>query len=286
MNYHRAHTFTSRVLTMLLGFAAWTNHAEPVRYERIERTEPVSLVIHVLRVDLNDPRVTLHVAVGPRPPDGMDGEVLMTAPLELAQSAALDWAINTNPWRHPERGQRFPTEIGAPAMITGWAVTNGSTRSEPCRGCWEFWIDSEGKAQIGNVSQDGHEIPDARWAVGGFRGLLQDGELIPTRKDGGRAPRSALGLDRDHRVLTMVVVDKGVPAGFPAWREVMNHYELAVLMQELGCWTAYNLDGGGSSIMIRRVVTEYGDPLWVPVNRQSVLVQRPLPMLLGVRVKR
>ncbi len=271
---------------LLLGYTVLVGRADPVRYERIDREEPIPHQAHVLRVDLHDPAVALHVAVGPHPPADVEGEVLMRNPLELAQAADLDWAINTNPWRHPERGERFPTEIDAPAIIIGWAVADGETRSEPCRGCWEFWIDAEGQARIGNVSQDETEIPAVRLAVGGFRGLLRDGDILPTNKEGGRAPRSALGLDREGRILTMVVVDKGRPAGLPEWRDVMNHYELAVLMQELGCWNAYNLDGGGSSIMIRRVETEYGDQLWVPVNRQSTLAQRPLPMLLGVRLTR
>lgn len=273
-----------RGVLAVLSIAVSNGFSESVTYEHIVRDEPVSLHIHVLRVDLQAPDVSLHVQVGPPPPSGIAGEVLMTHPLELAREADLDWAINTNPWRHPERGKPFPMRVGAPAVITGWAVSDGETRSDPCVHCWEFWIDRAGKAQVGNVDREDPERPDVTLAVGGFSGLLRDGEMIPDDPEGNRAPRSALGLDRDQRILTLVVVDKGVPAGHPIWREVMNVYELAELMRELGCWNACNLDGGGSSILVRRDPGTTEDPRWSPVNLQSAVWQRPLPMVLGVRI--
>lgn len=61
---------------------------------------------------------------------------------------------------------------------------------------------------------------------------------------GGRAPRTALGLTKDGKIL-LVVVDGRQPVS-----RGMTLLELALLMQELGADSAMNLDGGGSSEMI------------------------------------
>lgn len=61
---------------------------------------------------------------------------------------------------------------------------------------------------------------------------------------GGRAPRTAVGITKDNRVL-MVVVD-----GRQSHSIGCTLLELAMLMQELGAKDAVNFDGGGSSEMV------------------------------------
>lgn len=56
-------------------------------------------------------------------------------------------------------------------------------------------------------------------------------------------PRTAIGIiDECHYIL--VVSD-----GRTSESEGLSLYELATIMQDYGCTTAYNLDGGGSSTM-------------------------------------
>ncbi len=258
---------------------------DAIRYEKIVRTEPIALEIHVLRIDLQSPDISLQLALGPRPAPDQDGEVAIVEPLTLARDADLAWAINANPWQHPDNPLTYPSNPGEVADIIGWARSDGETRSATCVGCWEFWLDANGRAHIANVDKQPDEMANAQLGVGGFQGLLRKGERLIRESTGQRAPRAAMGLDQQGRILTWVVVDKGIPAGLPGWRDVMDHYELATLMRDLGCWDAYNLDGGGSSIMIRRDATDPDEPQWVPVNTQARLQRRPLPLLLGVRQK-
>lgn len=96
--------------------------------------------------------------------------------------------------------------------------------------------------------------PDTRALVSGFSQLVIKGKAVecedptgrscfPDRSDlRARHPRTAMGLTRDRQTLLLVVVDGRS-------RESVGVYgtELARLMQELGAWTAINLDGGGSS---------------------------------------
>jgi exopolysaccharide biosynthesis protein len=79
--------------------------------------------------------------------------------------------------------------------------------------------------------------------------LVEDGEISVTKSEEvDRAstsnPRTAIGIIDD---LHYIVV---VSDGRTSESEGLTLYELAEVMQEYGCTTAYNLDGGGSSTMV------------------------------------
>ena len=110
------------------------------------------------------------------------------------------------------------------------------------------------------------------------KGMLKKknlGEILPG-EGGDLHPRSALGLDPTGRWLTWLVVDgrqKGDSEG-------VSERELAGLMQEVGCREAFNLDGGGSSILLLGRPDERLEIL----NRPSdTLGPRPVPVMLGIR---
>jgi len=79
-------------------------------------------------------------------------------------------------------------------------------------------------------------------------GLVEDGEIsVSASEEVGQSmtsnPRTAIGqIGEGHYV--MVVSD-----GRTDESEGLTLYELAEVMQDLGCETAYNLDGGGSTTM-------------------------------------
>lgn len=85
-------------------------------------------------------------------------------------------------------------------------------------------------------------------AVGGRPQLVEDGELTYDYSDPSHCadlnPRTAMGMSRDGQTLWLAVVD-----GRSSDSEGMTCEQLAELMQELGAWTALNLDGGGSSTL-------------------------------------
>ena len=82
--------------------------------------------------------------------------------------------------------------------------------------------------------------------------LVKDGTIYLTTKTegfgsdvaGGRAPRTAIGITQEGKIL-LVVVD-----GRHTSSAGMTLLELALFMQELGAVEAMNLDGGGSSEMV------------------------------------
>ncbi|MES2640619.1 MAG: phosphodiester glycosidase family protein [Myxococcota bacterium] len=92
--------------------------------------------------------------------------------------------------------------------------------------------------------------PDA-WmddAVAGRPQLVEDGEPTGDYDDPSHCaslnPRSALGLSRDRQTLWLVVVDGRTSASVG-----VTCSELADVLDDLGAWTAFNLDGGGSSAL-------------------------------------
>lgn len=79
-------------------------------------------------------------------------------------------------------------------------------------------------------------------AVGGGPELLRDGKIMPDNASGRpRHPRTLVGFN-DTEILLATVDGRQV-----GWSIGMTTHELALLMQELGCTHALNLDGGGST---------------------------------------
>ena len=272
-------------LACCVGLVSIGLAVDPVQYALQVLEQPRSMHVHVLRVALDAPGVSLHVALAPEPPPDQAGNVIMANPLVLARDAALDWAINTNPWHGVgEPRQPFPLHPDEPAGIIGWAVADGQTRNPPRPNRWSMWVDLQGRVHIGKLSEAEAQATGALHAFSGSQRLLHDGRLVAGEPSGDLAPRTALGLARDGAELVLVVVDKGRVAGLPGWRDVIDLHELARLMLELGCHDAVNLDGGGSSILIRRVQDAPEGARWEVMNTQSRWFQRALPMVFGVRL--
>lgn len=116
-------------------------------------------------------------------------------------------------------------------------------------------------------------------AVGGGPVLLQDGELKVTNNEelkfAGKAiddkhPRTAMGYTRDHKLIILVIEGRhpGVAEGATLTQE-------AVLLKEIGCLEALNLDGGGSSCMLVN-----GKPTIQVSDKEG---QRPVPAVFLIK---
>ncbi len=90
---------------------------------------------------------------------------------------------------------------------------------------------------------------DIQTAVGGGGMVLLEGKIPESYSHAinGTQPRSAVGLDKTGKILTLVAVD-----GRRAEATGMTMKQLGYLMADLGCYNAMNLDGGGSTLMTTR----------------------------------
>lgn len=91
-------------------------------------------------------------------------------------------------------------------------------------------------------------------AVGGGPVLLQTGKIQITNNEelkfAGNAiedkhPRTAMGYTKDNKLIILAVQGR-----FPGIAEGATLGQEAKILQDLGCWEALNLDGGGSSCML------------------------------------
>lgn len=106
---------------------------------------------------------------------------------------------------------------------------------------------------------------DARWvgvlaAVGGLHSLVGEGQVLPVEET-VRAPRTAAGITADGEVVFYTV--DGRQSGYSAG---LTLAELAARMAELNCVSAFDLDGGGSTVMSVRMPGETAAKV---VNRPS-----------------
>lgn len=174
-------------------------------------------------------------------------EFLMNAraPVELG-GRGLDMvvAFNTTPW------SPCPEPIPTPyAQPHGYNVSDGVVISDAnmdrVKGLFVVWKD-------GGVDILGTPIPESRrqdvWlAHAGFDIVLKDGKVLFGPCAGGVHPRTVVGLSRDHRWLYVLVVEgrhEGVSIG-------ADYIDLAQIMLSLGASDALNMDGGGSTALVR-----------------------------------
>ncbi len=137
---------------------------------------------------------------------------------------------------------------------TGYVMRNGYLYRTSLQDSWyneDLVIYEDGRMEIVDERDSEAEILAETGAQHIFSfgpGLVKDYELAvdeETEVDASMTsnPRTAIGIIEPlHYVFT-------VSDGRQAESEGLTLYELAEVMQELGCQTAYNLDGGGSSTM-------------------------------------
>lgn len=250
-----------------------------VEYQAIRRTAP-PMSLHIVRVRLDHPGLSLHVSRGGDDPDG-DGPMQTTLmPVrQIAERERYDLAINGDFFRVSRPASRpgatQPTTRGyyqgLPAAVLGPAVTDGHRWAPAAQARPVFATRAGGGAVI---AMSDALPPDVRHAVAGNVMLLADGEPL-RHNNRDRHPRTALGLDEEGRRLTVLVVD-----GRQATSAGMTYADLAAELQRLGCRTAVNLDGGGSTTL---VIRDRETGRLRVVNTPSDRRERPVANVLGLR---
>ena len=167
------------------------------------------------------------------------------APVELG-GRGLDMiiAFNTTPWTPcPEP---IPTPYGQPHgynVSDGVAVTD-EAESRHFKGVFVVW--KNGRADILPTPLPTHMLNDVWIAHTGFDIVLKDGKT--KYKPGSSVhPRTVVGVSRDGRWLYVLAVEgrhTGISVG-------ADYADLAQMMLSLGAYDALNLDGGGSTTLLR-----------------------------------
>ena len=251
-----------------------------LEYKVIDIKEPRINRAHVLRVDLNNPKIKPSIIVA-RDPDGNGpAEAELTDPFKLAGNSNVLAFINTNPWDSfpNKKGKRNRNWFkGQPVDIDGLAISGGKTRSNTQPRESSIWLNNEGKFILGRKP----ESEKTKEAMNGFQLITKEGEVIVS-PDNSIHPRTAIGTNENGSVMWLVIVD-GRQKGYS---EGMNLHELASLMIKLGCWNSTNMDGGGSSVMGMTGTNGKMRLMNSPSDRSLGMKRiRPLPMILTIEKK-
>lgn len=256
----------------------------PIQYQHIVRHEP-NYSIHVVRVDLKDPRVSVHVARGGADPDG-DGPWLTTLlpTSEIAEREKFDVAINGDFFDAQAtkdiEGRNTGYVRGKAAAPVGMAMSDGVLwhRSRTPRPYLELTASNVVRLEEGSASE--RMDAGAREIVGGSNIIVRNGHAITFTNAFAttRHPRTAVGIDASGTQLTLLVVD----GRQPELSIGMNLAELSEELVRLGCVTAINLDGGGSTTLVYR--NPESKKLEV-VNSPSDTKERSVADVLGIAVK-
>jgi hypothetical protein len=264
---------------LFAGCQAFAQEALPgITFSSETQTNPPQRLF-IARVDLTNPRVHLHVSRGGPDPDGPGAwQTTLLQPTKVAARENFDFVINgdffaakgtrdgegTNSHYHAEQWAR----VTGPAMTDGltWSTT---TNYRPC-----LVVHTNGAVTIDLLTRP---APDDWEVISGNAILVYRGQVLP-HKNQTRNPRTAVGLDASEKHLIILVVDgrkPGVAAG-------MSYEELAAEMLRLGCQTALNLDGGGSSVMAMRGADGVMKILNVPTDGH----ERAVANVLGISIDR
>lgn len=126
-------------------------------------------------------------------------------------------------------------------------------------------------------------------AVGGGAIILAEG-VVPSKFShniSGYNPRSAVGIDETGKIITLIAVDgrRGDAKG-------MTQTQLGQLMRDLGCYSALNLDGGGSTLMavkkdgVQQAANKPSDGSRRAVtNSIGIIADTPLSDLARIEIK-
>jgi exopolysaccharide biosynthesis protein len=245
-----------------------------VTFRQEVRTEPAQRLCWAT-VDLDEPRVSLHVAQGGPDPDG-DGkwQTTLMPPTAIAKREGFELAVNGDFFsvKRAEADKSGVYQAEQWAAVLGPAVTDGkawATAAKP-RPC--LVVKKSGKVAIESLAKAG---PDDAQVIAGNVMLVDDGKAVAP-ENATRHPRTVVGLDEKGTRLTILVVDgrrEGEATG-------MTYAELSREMIAAGCRKAVNLDGGGSSVMVVREGEAF-----VVKNHPSNEKERPVANVLGVDVR-
>jgi hypothetical protein len=204
-------------------------------------TEPRSIKLHCVRVDLRTPGLGLETTG--RTSEWIENKVETIRQttrdfIKSSQSSdrKIRLAINADafsPWPAP---WNQPT----PTNLQGLAICQGTVVS-PANGTPSLLIDADNQASIQITTA---ETPTAKimTAVSGFSLCLSDGVAQPSGAD--LHPRTGLGLSPDSRFLFFMIID-----GRRKSSQGATTHELGELLRQAGADDAINMDGGGSSTL-------------------------------------
>jgi len=240
-----------------------------VTYQRLVRSWPRPMVLHVVTVDLRADGIRLLVTPGD-PEKELPLKARTTT--QFLEEFGVQIAVNGDgftPWRSNTLLDYYP-HPGDGVRPIGFAASQGVVYSQNTDNQPVLYFSRTNRARFG--------VPMGKiyHALSGNLMLVEQGRPVPGL-EGEPQPRTTIGLDKNGNRLIILVVD----GRQPHYSEGATLAEVAEALVALGAYQAMNLDGGGSSTL----AMEKGGRamlLNVPINHGIAGRQRPVGNHLGI----
>lgn len=242
-----------------------------VHYFREVLDSPRPNLLHHAIVDLKSPGVRVLVTPSDR---SQRGELHAQTTREFVRQHGLQLAINGSffePFHSDGLFDYYP-HPGDPVNVIGQSTSNGDTYSSSDGPRGTLCIMAEGIA----VLKRGRCPEGTAQALAGHVLLVENGKGVPQKSDKPE-PRTVVAVSDQGTVLHLLVVD----GRQPGYSEGLGLKELTSTMLERGFSAALNLDGGGSTTLVkaRWLIPEL---LNSPIHTHVPLRERPVANHLGI----
>lgn len=246
-----------------------------VTYIREVRSQPRTMVIHVVKVNVVSGGIQPHIT----PPDNPKSDKPYNARTtsEYLASSGVQLAINGggfSPWY--DFGVIYTPHKGDPVAPLGTTIfedfsyTYEETQKRPMLG-----FGGTRPVEISWVEGS------AEYVISGIRMLVDDFAVMEGLDDSKADPRTAVGVSEDGHQLIIVVVD-GRQLGYSQGATLQ---ELAQILVDYGAERAMELDGGGSSTLV--IEGDNGQPVVLnsPVHQGLDGRERPVATHIGFFIR-
>ena len=266
-----AAVFCASSLAASISVGVWSPLFQGISQTTPAKDGPVPPAVYAVRVDLTAPDIGFHTT----PQSGSLNTISETTSQFLERSGA-QVAINANFFA--PCCDAFPED----KTVIGLAVSNGTVVAPPSGTSGQsnaaLLISQGNQAAITTTTAD-MSLASVFNAVAGSAIIVQNGQNIgagsPNEGDPANPnPRTDVGLSQDGRFLYLVTVDGRQP-GYSVGTTIP---ETADLLIALGAYTAMNLDGGGSTVLVQ----SDGNGGAMDINRPSGGTERYDADSLGV----
>ena len=245
-----------------------------VTYLRRDLTSPRKIVVHVLAIDMTTAKLEFLVT-----PSANNTDVLCTRTTsKFLEEFKLHAAINGGYFSYidPAEGSAAACPGGGdPVRISDYAASRGRVYS--AKNTPQPVIHFGQRNQVTFGRAQGRVFN----AISGDRIVVTEGKVVKNLAAQVPNPRTAMGINRNGRWLTLMVVD-GRQTGYS---EGVTFPELAELLISYGVHTGVNMDGGGSSTMVIRGADGKARVLNSPIEMNQPGKERPVGNHLGLLLK-
>jgi len=249
-----------------------------VTYSRIV-DDSVPLIIHRIAIDLSNPDIRFFTT----PADDIAGfDYAARTTSEFLEEFDLQVAINGDffdPWHSYSPFDYYP-HSGDGVNARGLTISEGIIAAEG------YAPDASSTLYITADNQVSFTFPDARvgTAISGNVMVVENGVYAITERNAfldNRHPRTAIALDETGETLFLFVVD----GRQPNYSEGATMSEFAEIIINNGGYMALNLDGGGSTSLVR--AGENGNPVLLnsAIHTRIPFRERPIANHFGIYVQ-